>query len=164
MDYLTYVKQSLTFILELSLSNEVQDCGSTFCIFFLFLKIWLVCRWDYNCCFFTDSLKRHWQLDIITYTGPSGSEIPKRNNADIQTLYYHGKTKEEENAKLNLDFQLVTTWLHENCMLLNPFKCHCICLESKTGKAEFWSCGKIFENSKEESILDVTINNKLTFH
>lgn len=47
-------------------------------------------------------------------------------------------------------------------MLLNPSKCHYMSLGSKTEKDEFSFNGKFFENGKEETILGVTIENKLT--
>ena len=40
----------------------------------------------------------------------------------IIQLYCHGKTIIEVNEKLNSNFELVATWFHENCMLINPGK------------------------------------------
>ena len=82
------------------------------------------------------------------------------NYANDNTLYCYGKMINEVNEKLKLDFKLVTAYFHENQMLLNFGKCRYICLGSKTEKAEFW----IFEKSKEESILCVNMDNKLTFY
>ena len=39
-----------------------------------------------------------------------------------------------------------------------------MCLGRKTDKAEFSFDGKNFENSKEETILSVTVDNKLIFY
>ena len=49
-------------------------------------------------------------------------------------------------------------------MSLNPGKCYYMCLGSKTEKAEFLFDRKIFENSKEEAILGITVDNKITFY
>ena len=53
-----------------------------------------------------------------------------------------------KNKKLKSNFELVTTWFHENCMLLIPANCHCVSLGSKTERVEFLFDEKIFEKSK----------------
>ena len=84
------------------------------------------------------------------------------NKVDNNTLHCYGKTTNAVNKKLKLGFRSVTTCFHEKSMLVNPGKCHYICLGSKTGKADFSFERKIFEKSKEEIILSVVIYNKIT--
>ena len=86
------------------------------------------------------------------------------NYVDNNTVHSYHKTVNEVNEKLKLDFKLVITWFHENRMLVNPGKCHYMCLDSKTEKAEFSFGGKTFEKSKEETVSDVTVDKKLTFY
>ena len=61
--------------------------------------------------------------------------------------------------KLKPDFKLVTSRFHESRMLLNPGKCHYINLGSKFEKGDFSFDRRVFENSKEEPILGVTVDN-----
>ena len=86
------------------------------------------------------------------------------NYVDNNTVHSYHKTVNEVNEKLKLDFKLVITWFHENRMLVNPGKCHYMCLDSKTEKAEFSFVGKTFVKSKEETVSDVTVDKKLTFY
>ena len=72
------------------------------------------------------------------------------NYADDNSSYNAGKDLELVKSVLVKDFRAVKEWFYENFMILNPnkiFKFENVCLE----------------NSKEEAILGITIDNKLTF-
>ena len=54
-------------------------------------------------------------------------------------------------------------WLEENYMVLNADKCHFMCLGKDTENETFIFNNFIFNNSNEAKILEITIDNKLTF-
>ena len=56
----------------------------------------------------------------------------------------------------------VTEWFFENCMFINAEKCHFMCLGKITGNETFIFKDNTMNNSKEEKILGVTIDNRLT--
>ena len=64
---------------------------------------------------------------------------------------------------LHFDFDLVSKWFEENYMFLNADKGHFICLGKDTENETFIFNNFIFDNSNEEKILGITIDNKLTF-
>ena len=61
------------------------------------------------------------------------------------------------------DLDKVTEWLFENYMVLNAGKCHFMCLGKNTENETFTFKDTIMNNSKEEKILGVIIDNRLTF-
>ena len=61
------------------------------------------------------------------------------------------------------DFRVVKEWFYRNFMILNPNKCHYRCTGRNTEINIFKFKFVCLENSKEEEILVITINNKLTF-
>ena len=61
------------------------------------------------------------------------------------------------------DFRAVKEWFYENFMILNPNKCHYTCIGKNTESDIFKVQNVCLENSKEEVILGITIDNKLTF-
>ena len=63
---------------------------------------------------------------------------------------------------LRFDFDLVSKWLEENYMVLNALKCHFMCL-GKDKENETFICNFIFNNSNEEKILGISIDNKSIF-
>ena len=85
------------------------------------------------------------------------------NYADDNTLYTSGYNLEEVNEFLVNDLNKVTEWLFENCMVLNIGKCHFMCLGKNTENETFIFKDTIMNNSKEEKILVVSIDNRLTF-
>ena len=85
------------------------------------------------------------------------------NSADDNTLYASGFNLEEVKSCLRTDFDAVTKWLYENHMALNAGKCHFMCLGKDTRNETFIFRGLVMKNSKEQKILGVTIDNKLTF-
>ena len=64
---------------------------------------------------------------------------------------------------MSTDFDAVTKWFYENHMALNAGKCHFMCLGKDTSNETFIFKGLVMKNSKEQKILGVTIDNKLTF-
>ena len=48
-------------------------------------------------------------------------------------------------------------------MILNPNKCHCMCIGKNTESDTFKFDNVCLDNSKEEVILGTTIDDKLTF-
>ena len=64
---------------------------------------------------------------------------------------------------MGTDFDVVTKWFYENHMALNAGNCHFMCLGKDTGNEIFIFKSIVMKNSKEEKILGVTIDNKLTF-
>ena len=50
------------------------------------------------------------------------------NYADDNVLYAFGSNLEEDKQNLSQDLLKLSEWLHENCMVLNPEKCHYMCL------------------------------------
>ena len=65
--------------------------------------------------------------------------------------------------KLQKDFKVVTGWLYENYMSLNPTKCHYMCLGKNKENDTFNFENISLKNSKQELILGLTIDNKLSF-
>ena len=64
---------------------------------------------------------------------------------------------------LRFDFDLVSKWFGKNYMALNADKYHFMCLGKDTENETFIFNNFIFNNSNEEKILGITINNKPTF-
>ena len=82
----------------------------------------------------------------------------------IQTITIcTGNNLELAKIDLQTDFRAITNWLFENYMILNPEKCHYMCIRKSCADDTFIHNGKMFRNSKEETILGVIIDNKLTF-
>ena len=61
------------------------------------------------------------------------------------------------------DFDFVSKWFEENYMVLNADKCHSMRFGKDTENETFVFNYFIFNNSNEEKILAITIDNKLTF-
>ena len=85
------------------------------------------------------------------------------NYADDNTSYAFGYNLEEINNTLRFDFDLASKWFEENYMVLNADKCHFMCYGKDTENETFIFSNFIFNNSNEEKILGITIDNKLTF-
>ena len=85
------------------------------------------------------------------------------NYDDENTSYASGYKLEEVKKFLLNDLNKVTEWFFEIYMVLNAGKCLFMCLGKNTEKETFIFKDTIMSNSKEENILGVTINNKLTF-
>ena len=103
------------------------------------------------------------RLNIIhpwSYLFVSNSHLS--NNAGDNTLYAFGYNLEKIKKMLRFDFDLVSIWLEENYMVLNAHKCHVMCL-GKDKENETFICNFIFNNSSEEKILGISIDNKSIF-
>ena len=85
------------------------------------------------------------------------------NYADDSTLYTSGYNLEEVKQVLLNDLNKVTEWFFENYMVLNVGKYHFMFLGKNTENETFMFKGTIMNNSKEEKILGVTVDNRLTF-
>ena len=85
------------------------------------------------------------------------------NYADDNTLYTSGYNLKEVKEVLLNDLNKVTEWFFENYMVLNTRKCHFMCLGKNTENETFIFKDTIMNNSKEEKILVVSIDNRLTF-
>ena len=85
------------------------------------------------------------------------------NYTDGNKLYSIGKNLDLIKGMFQKDFKTVTEWFYDNYKVLNPKKCHYICLGKNSNNDMFWFHNLCLENSNEEVILDVTIDNKLTF-
>ena len=86
------------------------------------------------------------------------------NYADDNTMYCIGKDKERINSLLEQDFQLAAEWFYKNGMVLNPDKCHYMCLGSNVdGTEELNSLSYKLNNSKEEKMLGIVIDRNLKF-
>ena len=83
--------------------------------------------------------------------------------ADDNTLYAFGYNLEEIKNILRFNFDLVSKWFEENYIDLNADKCHFMCFGKETGNGTFISNNFIFNNSNEEKIFGISIDNKLAF-
>ena len=78
-------------------------------------------------------------------------------------MYNTSKDLELVKSVLVNDFRAVKEWFYENFMILNPNKCHNTCI-GKNNESDIFKFENVcLENSKEELILEITIDNKLTF-
>ena len=91
------------------------------------------------------------------------SSFKLNNYANDNTLYASGCNLEEVKEVLLNDLNKVTEWFSENCMILNAGKCHFMCLGKNIESGNFIFKDDIMNNSKKEKILNVIIDNKLTF-
>ena len=87
------------------------------------------------------------------------------NYADDNSSYNAGKDLELVKSVLVKDFRAVKEWFYENFMILHPNKCKChyMCIGKNTESDIFKFENACLESSKEEVILGITIDNKLTF-
>ena len=85
------------------------------------------------------------------------------NYADDNNLYSIGKDRDLIKNLLRKDFRALTEWFFKSYMVLNQKKCHYMCIGKNTKNGKFGFDNLILENSKEEVVLGVTIDNKLTF-
>ena len=85
------------------------------------------------------------------------------NYADGSNLYSIGKELNIIKEKLRQDFKVVNDWFLENYMSLNPTESHYMYL-GKNKENNTFNFGNIsHKNSKEEAVLGLTIDNKLSF-
>ena len=90
------------------------------------------------------------------------TDVMLSNNADDNKLLSRKTNIDKINIILTKAFKIVTTWLHENFVVLNFKKRHFTCIR-KTGENETFALRDLLrKNSMEEVILVIT-NHKLTF-
>ena len=97
--------------------------------------------------------------DLFLFVSSSNLSI----YADDNTLHTSGYNLEKMKEVLLNDLNKVTGWFFENYLVLNAGKCHFICLGINTENETFIFKDTIMNNSKEEKILGVIIDNRLTF-
>ena len=85
------------------------------------------------------------------------------NYADNNTLYISGNDPNTVISKLNQDLSKIFKWFYERFMILNPDKCYFLTLGFQDAQPNFSYDNITIKNVSEEKILDITINNKLTF-
>ena len=85
------------------------------------------------------------------------------NYAHDSNLYSIGRELNIIEEKLRKDFKVVTDWFFENFMSLNPTKCYYMCLDKNKENDTFNFGNTSLKNSKEEVILGLTIDSKLSF-
>ena len=91
------------------------------------------------------------------------SNVSLSNYADDNTLYTFGDNLKKNKDNLRSSFDTVHQWFYENYMVLNAGKCHFMCLGNNTENETFLFHNILMENSKEQKILGVIIDNKLNF-
>ena len=87
------------------------------------------------------------------------------NYADDSNFYATNNDKEETKRALAKAFQTVINWFYEDYMILNTEKCHYMCMGKDVEENESLqiSTRQKIINSKEEVILAINIDRKLSF-
>ena len=85
------------------------------------------------------------------------------NYADDNTLYTFRDNLKKIKDNLRNSFDTVHQWFYENYMALNAGKCHFMCLGNNTENETFLFHNILMENSKEQKLVGVIIDNKLNF-
>ena len=85
------------------------------------------------------------------------------NYADCNVFYGFGSNLEEVKQNLSQDLLKLSEWFHENCMMLNPEKCHYMSLGKDSEGDSLRFCGEVLEASQIETVLGIQIDNKLNF-
>ena len=83
----------------------------------------------------------------------------------MQTIALGIPPKKSETVISNLrqDFSILFNWFFDNCMVLNPEKCHFMMFNVKENEQfDVIYNGITLKHSSHEKILGVTINNKLS--
>ena len=87
------------------------------------------------------------------------------NYTDDNNLLVIRKNKEDIKSLLLLDFETVNNWFYENFTILNPGKCHFICLGKNLDDNEVLNFNNLaIKSSKEVEILGIKIDNNLKFN
>ena len=90
------------------------------------------------------------------------TETMLSNYTDDNNLFSIGRDLNKVKDTLAKDFGIVTNWFYENFMVLNSKKCHFMCI-CKDIDETFSFKDVCYKSSKEEVILGITIDNKLSF-
>ena len=87
------------------------------------------------------------------------------NYADDNTLYAIHTDIEMVKRYLYTDFSALSTWFYENYMILNPEKCHFLCLGSKDKSNQTFTFNQtVLKHSDVEILLGIYIDSNLNFH
>ena len=86
------------------------------------------------------------------------------NYADDNVLYAFGSNITEVKNKLSQDLPKLSEWFTENFMILNPDKCHYMCLGKDTVNDILNFCDEELKSSELETVLGIEIDQKLTFN
>ena len=84
------------------------------------------------------------------------------NDADDSTLYAFEESLTIITENLKADFLRISKWFHKNFMVLNPDKCHFMVLGDANCTCNFTCNGTTTESCKEEKVLAMTNDGKLT--
>ena len=68
--------------------------------------------------------------------------------ADCNVLYAFGSNLEEAKQNLSQDLSKLSKWFHENCMILNPEKCHYMSLGNDSEGDLLRVCEEVLEASQ----------------
>ena len=82
--------------------------------------------------------------------------------ADDNVLYAFGYNPEEAKEVKQIllqDLRKLSEWFHENCKILNPEKCHCMCLRKDCLSYLLRFCGEVFVARKLETVVGIQIDN-----
>ena len=82
------------------------------------------------------------------------------NYTDENTLYTFGDNLKKNKDNLRNSFDIVHKWIYENYMVLNAGKCRFMCHRNNTENETFLFHNILLENSKEQKIPSVKIDNK----
>ena len=85
------------------------------------------------------------------------------NYADDNTLHASGFNLVEVKNILRIEFDAVMWWFYGNSVTLNAGKFHFMCLRKDTANETFIFKHLVIKNSKEQKILGVIIDSKLSF-
>ena len=85
------------------------------------------------------------------------------NYLDDNTLCTFGDNLKKIKNNLQNSFGTVHQWFYKNCMVLNAGKCHFMCLRNNTENETFLFHNILMENSKEQKITVVIIDNRLNY-
>ena len=86
------------------------------------------------------------------------------NYADDNVLYAFGSNLTEVKDKLSQDLLKLSEWFTENFMILNPGKCHYMCLGKDAVNGILKFCDVELKSSELETVLGIEIDQKLTFN
>ena len=86
------------------------------------------------------------------------------NYADDNVLYAFGLNMTEVKDKLSQDLRKLSEWFTENFMILNPDKCHYMCLGKDAVNDILKLCDVELKSSELETVLGIEIDQKLTFN
>ena len=85
------------------------------------------------------------------------------NYADDNTLYTFGGNLKKIEDNLRKNFDTVHQWFYKNYMVFNAGKYHFMYLGNNTENETFLFHNILMENSKEQKILGIIIDNKSNF-